>query len=627
MFNCLFNHLRKNIPITYITIVISLMIAGDALPAYGADITPVLERAADGLEAKKVVLAPKALQRQHDLVTVTGEQLNTLIGKEIANLRLYAYTEEKFRPIPYQIDERNPEGEFIFSGGQLAGEDIDKGKFDVNDELIFVCGHAGDRVDRVIWPQGSSIGHEIVISDPRDFNQKSWAYLIYFPQEVPAPALEDYLNYDPEVDRVKGKYYTVGYKKGYGLFTDLIYPEASGGNNQDFLDRLKIRIDVQLMGGMVHIRRTEADIRCEVIGWKDGPIRVIRNTEMRFRILFNIPSPSLFSVTEYYPHYFTVPMRFSIPFNLKWVMNSFVVKGFAFYMYGDFLPNMIGGAGYTNHNPEGLIYTGHTPVEEAVKKFDLSGLAWGYFTKKDVGIWCARMNFPDAFLQFFNVFFRDDISMNDPPEDAKGVHGGGAYVLTKSLAKKMGTPDHAAFINPDLWEVVQKGTMELGIDTYMSSIDLQPDELESWMAIRDYPLWIEVSQEKSVNKQIAGEMDQSLIKAVLFDRKGRQIHLRDLYFHIGSPRTTGWEHVIGYEIPTNEWHIIPLKEISRIDFDLQKGDFAAGRPSRQFLNITRKDKSVVKLLNAKCASFAGHIDTDEKIFIWNPWIEKIELRD
>ncbi len=577
-------------------------------------------------KAAQTVLTTKALERRFDVVIVTGDQLGTLQEKEISHLRLYAGSEGKLTPIPYQIDERDPEGEFIFTGGDAAGEDVDQGRFDANDELIFVCGHAGDRVPRTLWPGESTVGHEIVISDSRDLTKKAWAYLFYFPGDPPAPSEKDYISYDPESDRVVGKYYTVGYEKGYALFTDLIYAEESGGNGQDFLDRLKFRVDVQLLGGMVRIRRTEGDIRCKVIGWKEGPIRVLRNAEMYFRILFNIPSPSLFSVTEYYPHYFTVPMRFNVPFNMKYVMNSFVVSGFAFTMYADFLSVMLGAGGHTNSNPQGHVYTGDTSKEELLERYELSGLAWGYFKKEGVGVWCARMAFPDAFLQYFNIYLRDDMSADDDPEDEKGILGGGAFVYSKSLEKKMGVPGGKTF-TPESWNVIQKGTFELSIDTYISSIDIQPKELEEWMAIRDYPLWVDVVQEQEEASRVVGEPDPALVKAVIFDKKGRQINLRDLVFHIGSPRTTGWNHVIGFDVVRDKWHVIPFEEIQQMDFNLEESDVAAGRPSRMFIKIAKKDGTVLDLLNAKSASFAGHVNEKEKIFIWNPWIKRIELRD
>ena len=117
------------------------------------------------------------------------------------------------------------------------------------------------------------------------------------------------------------------------------------------------------------------------------------------------------------------------------------------------------------------------------------------------------------------------------------------------------------------------------------------------------------------------------IKAVIFDRRGRQISLRDLFFHVGSPRTTGWSHVVGYQLGEEKWYKIPFEEVKRMDFRMEDLEPESGVTRPLFIKVTKKDGSIVDLFNAKTCSFAGHINQDEKIFLWNPVIERIELRD
>ena len=589
-----------------------------------ATATP-LDRSSARQPGAHLIENPQTLERRYDIVVVTGDLLGTLMGKEISHLRVYAHRNGIFQPIPYQIDERDAKGEFVYTGGDLAGQDTDRGRFDLNDELVFECSHLGDRVARDLWPEGANAGDEIEASDPRDTSKKGWAYILYFPQNPPAASREDYVNYDPGRDRVMGRFYTVGYKKGFTLFTDLIYPKEYGGSGEDMLDRVKIRIDVQLVQGMVHVRRSEKDMRCRVVGWKDGPIRVMRNTENTFRILFNIPSPSLFSVTEYYPHYFTVPMRFSIPFSMKWVMNSFVISGFAITAYGDFLTHMIGGRAYSNRNPDGITFTGRTPYEELKKKYDLSKLVWGYFAKEGVGMWFPRMAFPDPFLQFMQLYARDEVTLKDPPEDEPGVIGCGALAYSQSLQGKLGVPRGKGFTS-DMWDTVQKGNVELSLDTYIASPRMKPNEMAEWLDIRDHPILVDVPTGQKVANLVVGETNSSLVKAVIFDRKGRQIHLRDLAFHIGSARTTGWDYLIGYQVEKDKWHTVPLAEIRRMDFRIVENDPKTGLPSPLYITVTRKDSSTIDLLNAKSASFAGHVGPAETVCIWNHLIERIEIR-
>jgi hypothetical protein len=566
----------------------------------------------------------KTLERRYDMIVVTGDMLPALLGKEISHLRLYRHSGGLTAPVPYQIDERDPKGEFVYTGGELAGQDVDRGILDVNDELVFEAGVLGDRIPRDWWPKGATAGEEIEVTDPRDDGKKGWAYLLCFDRDPPAAPSQDFLSYDPDRDRVIARFYTVGYKKGYTLFTDLIYPKEYGGSGEDFIDRLKIRIDVQLLHGMAHIRRTEQDIRCRVVGWKDGPVRVLRNTENYFRILFNIPSPSLFSVTEYYPHYFTVPMRFSIPFSMKKVMNSFLVSGFAVTAYGDFLSSVIGGRAYSNRNPQGIVFTGHTPYKELLKKYDMSRVTWGYFGKEGVGMWFPRVAFPDAFLQYFQLYIRDDMTLKDPPEDEPGGVLAGSLACSQSLQDSLGVPGGKGF-TPDFWETIRAGTVELPLDTYIAPPGMKPEEIHEWLAIRDHPLLVDVTSAKAKRPGLMGEKDPSLTRALVFDRKGRSIGLRDLFFHVGSIRTTGWDSVIGYQVDQGKWYTIPIAEIAQMDFRIETNDPKSGLTSALYIKVTKKDRSVVDLLNAKTASFAGRVSDTETISIWNHLIERIEV--
>ena len=100
----------------------------------------------------------------------------------------------------------------------------------------------------------------------------------------------------------------------------------------------------------------------------------------------------------------------------------------------------------------------------------------------------------------------------------------------------------------------------------------------------------------------------------------------DLAFHIGSTRTTGWGYVIGYQVEQDKWYTIPLAEIRRMDFRIVENDPKTGLPSPLYIKVTKKDKSTIDLLNAKSASFAGHVGPAETVCIWNHLIERIEIR-
>ena len=244
--------------------------------------------------------SPKTLERRFDPVVVSGDLLPQLHGLQIEGLRLFAHDGKHFKVIPFQVDERDPEGEFVYTEGKLVGSDVDNGLFDYNDELVFMVKDTGGQVPRIKWAEMGNTGTEIVITDPHDSARKGWVYLIHFRQNPPPLSAIDYVSYSPEKEIIQSTHYIMRYRGGAPFYMDLSYPEEAGGNGEDFFDRIKIRIKVKTFFNLISITKTEEDLRAEVVGWKDGPVRVLRNVQNFFRILFNLAEPSLFSVVEYY---------------------------------------------------------------------------------------------------------------------------------------------------------------------------------------------------------------------------------------------------------------------------------------------------------------------------------------
>ncbi len=134
---------------------------------------------------------PRTLAREIDPVVITGDCFGDFLGVDKKNVRVYALRGGVFGPIPYQVDERLPDGEYAYDSGEKAAEDTDKGRIDANDELVFLASDLGGRVTRSVWPEGHGGGLEIAIRDPRD-GARGWAYLLAF-RDPPAPSPLDYV--------------------------------------------------------------------------------------------------------------------------------------------------------------------------------------------------------------------------------------------------------------------------------------------------------------------------------------------------------------------------------------------------------------------------------------------------
>jgi hypothetical protein len=363
-------------------------------------------------------LATKNLARSEDHIVIKGELLGEMVGKKIANLRLFAFSGGKLAPIPYQIDELDSKGSFVFTHGEQKGEDEDKGLLDGNDELVFMAWDTGDRAAKNTWPDDAKGGLEIEITDPMT-GTKAWAYLFFF-EQPPAPSDRDYIRREQENERylIESLNYNIG-GPANTLYYDrwnIITPEGKKG--PDLVDRLKIRARVKLKIGPAFNVALENLIKTRVVGWINGPVRVVVHGTgyLKFGMLkIPIKKGTGHANNFYYPNCFIMPTQLNIPFNL-----GMFLKEFRLYGDTDFNHNAYGWVYHDPQNWEGVILDG--VMSEAETKLEKNFVHdWHYYTGK-AGIYFHRIYFPmDWGLPMTRgLYYLDDKNLVDQPEDEPG---------------------------------------------------------------------------------------------------------------------------------------------------------------------------------------------------------------
>lgn len=181
-----------------------------------AMVTGLRDEGARAEEGRALKAATRAsLPCRYDYIEVGGELLRRFSGTPIKRLSLLALKEGALTPIPFQIDERDPEGSYVMTGGKTAGCDADRGRLDGNDELVFLAEDAGDRLPTKERLSGGS-RIELQVTDPRYPDRHAWAYLARYDNEAPCSGT-DYIKYDPPNDRVITECCIIGYKKPSGF--------------------------------------------------------------------------------------------------------------------------------------------------------------------------------------------------------------------------------------------------------------------------------------------------------------------------------------------------------------------------------------------------------------------------
>ncbi len=359
------------------------------------------------------------LDRDLDKVVIPGKQLKKVKGKPIADLRLMVFKDGSLAPIPFQVDERQANGDFVMKRADGSmDQDGDKGKLDNNDELVFMASDSGDKGDPAASGPPCSAWSEITLRDPKS-GDLGWAYLLAFDKNAPALSPVRYMQYNqkPEYDELITPHYTLRFPNGNVFFHDLMIHESAGGNNKDLMDRIKMRSGVDVLGGWVSITRTEEDFVHEVLGVIEGPVRVIRQTDTRLVLLLSLKSPSAIVDGSFYPTCFEFPSMLSLPFRMDiFASGAYLRQGW------DLNKTAKGLKLYTSVNREGVTMDGKMSPAETTMASSQDTLRWALGTGKQgsfvfFGTWDSGS--PLKAL----LYYEDDLTRLEPPEDDPGVMG------------------------------------------------------------------------------------------------------------------------------------------------------------------------------------------------------------
>ncbi len=410
----------------------------------------------------------KTLSRITDPIIIAGEKIPSLLGSATGSLRVYSATDDGvLEPIPYQIDERDAEGGLVFPFGPKSGADADP-SFDANDELVFMSRDTGTRAARDAWPAGADCGVEITVSDPLD-GSTGYAYLLRFDNPPPRSETE-YVQFIPGKSLIVSPNYETGFCPDATIsFCNLTLTEKGGGDGSDYMDRLKIRARGTLRLVKAEIVKTETDFVSEVIAWIDGPVRVIRRSNNIMYLFWKIPSPGSLIDNVYYLDSFIFPTEVDVPFDLNMLLADF-----KFRVSTDHNSHASGKRYANANNPGGVIIDGVTSEAEKAMSDDPFDWMVVHGTREGGrGGWVNRIKFDAGLEARPYMFYNDDASTPEPPEDDPGQYGNTGFDVRNMHTLKQG-----------VWR----------IESFMyNDPDYHPGDEIEYLNILDHPLQVGIS--------------------------------------------------------------------------------------------------------------------------------------
>ncbi len=365
-------------------------------------------------------------KRNQEPVIVLGTKLKPLLGSRIDRLSLMVWKNDQFYPIPFQIDERNLKGEYIFTqlikkDKFIPYKDKDENPFlDENDEMIFMSFDAGEQAPKGAFPEFAEKGIELEIIDPLT-QESAWVYLFSFAKKPPISQV-DYVKLIPDhqkhIQRIEAKNYIIQAPPNCIYYDYLSLVHSDGTRSPDLVDRLKIRCCAFVFFKKIKIPfAMDALIKIQPLAYKDGKIRVLALGQGYMEGPAGIKLKGEKSVVKYYPTMLVFPIHLQVPLDADVLLSDFTLYG-----VNDFNENAFGMHYYDAHNPYHPEIFLDGKMSEAEKNMVYNqDHDWCVVTGSQ-GTVVFRILFPPEWdFVKKELYYKDALNFYDPPEDNPGT--------------------------------------------------------------------------------------------------------------------------------------------------------------------------------------------------------------
>jgi RNA polymerase subunit RPABC4/transcription elongation factor Spt4 len=338
-------------------------------------------------------ISASGVESRVEPVIVFGSDIPSFLGKAVDEIWIYAYIGDNWEQIPFQIDERNDaNGSYFFNS--------EDGFLDANDEIVFMpadCGIQAPAGSRV--PNTEPQRYRIRAQDPLD-SSNTFAY-IYSSDQISKTFSDDYVDFNQTSNKIEAFHYSIGFNEtNIGVIDEIRVNYTGVGYNIDVLDRFKYRFQktVEITPDQYH----EGDFSHQVVGTKDGPVRVIQKI-----VKEKVTNDFTFNVNETYfayGSYLFMEQEMSTNTSTDWVQITL-----------DFLAS-VKPITYYDSNSNVLTIDGipDTPSSTATP--------YWYEVTGSHGTLVAVGNFSDL-IGTSTLYYLDDSTSNDAPDSDFGEYG------------------------------------------------------------------------------------------------------------------------------------------------------------------------------------------------------------
>lgn len=351
---------------------------------------------------------------QGALTVVSGEALNSLAGTPAQNISLYRYSNNQLQPVTVQVDQRDNKARYLLDG---------QTDLDANDELVFATADIGSRL-----PLDSFYRTDLELTEIQTGESASgslgWLYVSPYKSrfsQLPQPLV----TYSAADDSIETSVYRIGFSSATPFLVDTLQwnPGQNGQWGADLIDTMKIRHQGRLFG-MMPFERSGKDYTSVLAGVKTGPLRVIRRTENRVRVFWQIKSPRLNIDYVMSPDNFVMDTVIEIPFSPGLFFSDLVTLTTVDWNPSPELPPMFLQSG------DGMIRLSISGKPSAKQDEFNQSVDNRFQIQSRPGTITTLLDIPENVPIKSTLYLRDDIKSADPPEQFNGQFGNVGFKTT-----------------------------------------------------------------------------------------------------------------------------------------------------------------------------------------------------
>lgn len=239
------------------------------------------------------------------VIQIQADTLPAWLGQQISDYSVMAVKRNRFKPIPFQIDEVDLLGNVYFPEAEVP-LDGELKQIDANDLLLFMLRDAGPKKQADTKLAGELVAE---ISIDLASGERQYVYLV---KNARVRSEETYVRYASIYHQVETDYYSLIHNEGNALNWDDFQYNTFSGEQESPLDRMKLEMTGNFILPFPKIRLTNKSIVARPLAERVGAIRATTEFEVTLYLL-GLPLYQFLMQVHYLPAEIVYLSNFKIP--------------------------------------------------------------------------------------------------------------------------------------------------------------------------------------------------------------------------------------------------------------------------------------------------------------------------